>query len=115
MNLPAIHAGFIGVPEDYLERSQLELDRAIAASRIVELRTRPEFREFKPDQLTLGAFRTLVDPDGNRYKVNRGECFHRGRLVEQLPSDLCAFLVHADLDPPVVVMLERVWSPGATA
>lgn len=96
------------VGQDYLERTRLEFDRAVSSSRIVELRTSPQFREYKPDQLTPGPFGSLVDVDGNRYRVTQGECFHRGRLLEQLSSDLCAFVVRGDVDPPVVFVLERV-------
>jgi hypothetical protein len=96
------------VGKDYVERTKLEFDRAIAASRIVELRTSPQFREYKPDELTPGPFGSLVDADGNRYRVTRGECFNRGRLLEQLGSDVCAFVVRGDVDPPAVFVLERV-------
>jgi hypothetical protein len=58
--------GAIGsVSLDYLERTKLELARAVVASRIVELRTASQFREYKPDQLTPGPFSSLVDADGN--------------------------------------------------
>jgi excisionase family DNA binding protein len=100
---------FLGsVGADYVERTKLELDRAMAASRIVELRTSPQFREYKLDELTNGPFGSLVDAEGNRFRVTQGECFHRGRLLDQLSPELCAFVVRGDVDPAAILVLERV-------
>lgn len=100
-------AGQIGGPaEDYLGRSKRELEQAIAAARIVEVRSAPRLREFKANELTPGRFATLVDPDGVRWRVFRGLAFDKGRLLEHLPENVCGFVVRADQ----VIMLERAGS-----
>jgi hypothetical protein len=101
MNSPARFVGTIGgLAEDYLGRSKLEHERAIAASRIVEARGRPELREFNAEDLGPGPFRTLTDSDGNRYRVFSGVSFDRGMLIEHLPETVCAFVVAATSTRP---------------
>jgi hypothetical protein len=105
----AVSLGVIGgIGRDYLGRTRLEHKRAVSHSRIVEARGRPGLREFKADELGPGPFRTVTDSDGNRYCVFSGVAFDRGMLVPHLPETVCAFVLRGDLDPAVVVMLERV-------
>jgi hypothetical protein len=100
-----------GSAVDILERDQLEVERAVGQARIVEVRSHPNMREFKRDELEPGRFGTLTAADGSRWRPCLCVCFDRGYLLEHLPEDICAFIARTDVDPPTVTMLERARSP----
>jgi hypothetical protein len=108
MNSPARFVGTIGgLAEDYLGRSKLEHERAIAASRIVEARGRPELREFNGRGPRTG---TIQDADRfRRQPLSRLlGCVLRPGDAHRAPArDRLRVRRRRDLDPAVVVMLER--------